>query len=61
MTTALDVRPRRPQIVVTNDADATAIGDLYRKGGRTAIEAVQYWQECGQKLKAKQRTMSHGA
>jgi hypothetical protein len=56
---AAAVEPRiapTPQL----DRDAVAIGDLYRRGNKSIIDAARYHIECGRRLAAKKKALGYG-
>jgi phage N-6-adenine-methyltransferase len=46
---------------VSADQDAAAIGELYRKAKTSILDSIRYCVECGERLKAKQDSLLHGA
>ena len=53
--------PHQNHDIVGPDADACAIGDLYRKARLSLVESVRFAIARGQRLKAKQNSLPHGA
>jgi hypothetical protein len=42
------------------DADAVAIGELYRKARRSVVDSLHCWAEAGRRLAAKKKELPHG-
>ena len=47
--------------VIKPDKDAIQIGELYQKARLSLVESVRFAIACGQRLKAKQDSLPHGA
>jgi N6-adenosine-specific RNA methylase IME4 len=57
--TTLEKNPA-PTLTVIEDADAAAIGELYRRSRTSIIDSVRFSIECGTRLHAKKDSLPHG-
>src|SRR5262245_14864905 len=42
------------------DRDAVKIGDLFRRGNKSVIDAARFHIQCGRRLAAKKKALGHG-